>query len=206
MSIKIDLVGKQFGRWTVLSLSTKESTVLHWNCICSCGKEKVVSGGALKGGKSVSCGCYQKEIAASKYIHGESGKNKTVEYNTWKKIKDRCLNPECEQYKYYGGRGITICDTWVNSYENFLEDMGRRPLNKNSIERLNTSLGYFKDNCIWADNFEQANNKRSNVLLLHKETGTFHTSIAQAERDYGYREGTVKAQLLRGSKTNFLVV
>jgi len=206
MSIKIDLTGKQFGRWTVLSESTKEATVLHWNCICSCGKEKVVSGGALKGGKSISCGCYQKETASSNKTHGDAGGKRSVEYNTWKKIKDRCLNVDSEQYKYYGGRGITMCDRWVNSYENFLEDMGRRPLNKTSIERSDVNLGYSKSNCVWADSIEQANNRRSNKILVHKHTGTFHSSISQAERDYGYKEGTVKAQLLKGRKTNFLVV
>lgn len=111
------------------------------------------------------------------YKHGDapnSGKSK--EYTTWMGIKSRCYNKNVRSYKSYGGRGIHVCDRWLNSYENFLLDMGRAPSPKHSIERKNNNGNYDPDNCKWATDEEQ----RSNTSTLRKITFNGQTkSISQ---------------------------
>jgi hypothetical protein len=89
----------------------------------------------------------------------------TPEYDTWKSIKNRCYNTSFKQYADYGGRGITVCDEWRNSFETFYRDMGPKPSNEHSIERRKNNKGYSKDNCYWATKEEQSNNRRSNRLF-----------------------------------------
>jgi hypothetical protein len=171
---KIDVVGKTFGRLTVLKEldckitgDTVKKSKRYVYCICSCGNtvEKPFEG--LRSGKVSSCGCLKKESTASiNYTHGDSG---SVEYKTWTKIKGRCFCKTDKKYPIYGGRGITMCYRWKNSYEAFLEDMGRRPSNKSSIDRIDVNGNYEPENCRWADNIEQSNNKRTNVVLSYRE-------------------------------------
>lgn len=92
------------------------------------------------------------------------GEYKTAEARSWKALMHRCYNPKNNRYYSHGGRGITVCEHW-HTYANFLEDMGRKPSTKHTVERKNNSLGYFLDNCIWADLFVQAKNKRNNIQI-----------------------------------------
>src|SRR5205814_10410404 len=93
--------------------------------------------------------------------HGEARRGQlSVEYRTWENIKSRCLNPNYTDWAYYGGRGITVCERWLHSFENFLQDMGRKPGPDYSIDRINNELGYFPENCRWATSSEQAQNQR----------------------------------------------
>lgn len=94
--------------------------------------------------------------------HNESnrGNNPTVEYATWAGVKARCLNPNRPGYKDYGGRGIRICERWKNSYLAFLEDMGRKPSTKHSLDRIDNNGNYEPGNCRWATDVEQRTNKR----------------------------------------------
>lgn len=111
--------------------------------------------------------------------HGET--NKTPEYRSWAKMKERCLNTNCVAYKDYGGRGITICERWLLSYESFLLDMGRRPAGR-SLERIDNSLGYSKENCKWGTPTEQANNRRGNRKITYRgET----MNLFELARKYG---------------------
>lgn len=93
-------------------------------------------------------------------------KSKTKEYYSWQQLKKRCLNSETKQYPDYGGRGITVCDEWRNSFENFFRDMGECPIGY-SIDRINNNLGYFKENCRWADSKTQNRNKRDTLLVTY---------------------------------------
>jgi len=98
-----------------------------------------------------------KTIGTPNELHG---KHDTSEYRIWRHIKDRCLNPKNRRYSDYGGRGITVCDAWQHSFSAFLEDVGERPSNKHSIDRVDNDKGYSKENCRWATDQEQNLNKR----------------------------------------------
>jgi hypothetical protein len=100
-----------------------------------------------------------------KKINTRHGKSKMPEYNVFLSMKKRCLSKDHKAYNNYGGRGILICKSWENSFENFIKDMGERPSKNHSIERINNELGYSKDNCKWATKKEQARNIRSNRII-----------------------------------------
>ncbi len=105
----------------------------------------------------------------TRHGHGRSGKNHnaTPTYTTWALMKNRCLNPRAPNFGRYGGRGITICNRW-HSFDNFLFDMGTRPIGK-TLDRINNSQGYFKGNCRWVTPSEQQRNRRTNVHITYQD-------------------------------------
>src|SRR5262252_8952128 len=131
MGIKLDLTDQRFGRLTVLQKAgkTKDHKTV-WKCHCDCGNDCLVAAGSLRSGNNVSCGCHRAEQTRLRSLtHGHTvDYRQTPEYETWKAMRSRCLYPKDENYKYYGGRGITVCKRW-RKFVNFLADMGRRPFN-----------------------------------------------------------------------------
>lgn len=147
----------------------------HAKFKCSCGNLFISRINSVAKLHTLSCGCEQaraaSEICLKRITHGASvGKSigipVSTEYSTWAAMRKRCLNPNDSAYPDYGGRGIKVCERWVNSFENFLEDMGRRPSSKHTLDRFPNNDGdYEKSNCRWATMKEQCYNRRSNVHI-----------------------------------------
>jgi hypothetical protein len=191
-----DRTGQKFGRLTVLKYAGSDKyRNSYWACRCQCGGETVVPTSALTTGNTNSCGCIQREYAAARMADKKlratwksiktHGLSDSPEYRSWRSMKGRCLNPTCPHFKYYGGRGIRVCERWRDSFESFLADLGPRPTLDHSLDRWpnnkdgNYSCGKCEDckahgwpmNCRWATDEQQGNNKRNNHLMtLNGET------------------------------------
>jgi hypothetical protein len=157
-----DLTGKRFGKLVAQSFAGRGSShAVLWFCICDCGQTTVKRDCNLLSGRTKSCGCHGVQ-------HGHTTKDGySPTYTTWRCMKIRCLNPEHDKYKFYGGRGIAICDRWINSFENFLADMGPRPEGA-TIDRINPDGDYEPGNCRWATWDEQKRNKRGYVQTANQ--------------------------------------
>lgn len=129
---------------------------------CSCGKEFITRIESVINLRTNSCGCQTKQLASKvRTIHGGStGGKKTPEYNSWQAMYARCYNSKHQNYHRYQQLGITICDEWKNSFVNFIKDMGLKPSPTHTLDRIDNTKGYYKENCRWATPTEQARNKR----------------------------------------------
>lgn len=167
MPKKIDLTGKVFERLTVLAENPIRSNdgKVKWDCICICGNTLTTSGGNLRTGDTRSCGCLEYDMLVLRNL--KHGKSKTSEYTIWKGVIRRCYNKNDTFYHYYGGRGIAVCDSWRNSFESFLKDMGERPTITHSIDRRDNNGNYEPENCYWATKKQQGSNKRNNRVISH---------------------------------------
>ncbi len=190
----IDMTDEEYGRLTVRAYhhGTKRDGAF-WSCDCACGTTNfIVSRKRLKTKNTKSCGCLAIEKKVCKKRHGAS---RTPEYFVWIQLKDRCCNQNNKRYKNYGGRGITVCERWLHSFENFIADVGLRPSPKHTIERRENDKPYSPDNCRWATNQEQQQNKSNNHLLTYNnETLT----ITEWGRQTGFDRRTIAARLRRG--------
>jgi hypothetical protein len=166
----IDLTGQKFERLTViLRKDIANDGHILWLCKCKCGKEIIISSHSLKSGNTKSCGCLQKELLIKRLTkHGHLKNRKTSKtYNIWRDMIQRCTNSNYKEYKYYGGRGLTVCERWrgENGFINFLEDMGEPPGPEYQIDRINNNLGYYKENCRWTTAKQNSRNKRNNRFI-----------------------------------------
>lgn len=148
--------GSQFDRLFVLSVCSFNRE--KRNVLCVCGTEKSVWAHVLHRGTVRSCGCLWKERVT------KHGRVNSSEYHIWEAVKQRCLNPKDARYRDYGGRGITICESWL-LFVNFFNDVGTRPSSAHSLDRINNDLGYEKNNVRWSTRSEQQNNRRGNRLV-----------------------------------------
>jgi len=164
---------KKFGRYTVIKrmhgvkYPAKEDH--FFLCKCDCSNERIVRKQSLIQGTSKSCGCLQREIISK--AHKTHGMSKTKEYKTWKYMMTRCHNKNYYAYNNYGGRGIEVCKNW-HKFINFYNDMGKKPSDEYSIERIDVNKGYNKENCKWLLKSEQSSNRRNNIIVSYKGKNT----------------------------------
>lgn len=156
----LDLVGKRFNRLFVEERVNDPRQGSFWLCLCDCGERKVIRGDALRSGRAQSCGCRARQLFAEQ--NTKHGRARSIEFRTWHNIKQRCQNPGAASYKYYGGRGIKVCERWLASFEAFYEDMGPRPSPHHSIDRIDVDGDYEPGNCRWATAKQQVDNRRMN--------------------------------------------
>lgn len=197
-----DVTGRKFGRLTAIRKTETKNRQAMWECVCDCGNVGSYSLSKMKKGNTKSCGCYFKdkmkefhEDSDHSYLikHGHSTKKKQTDtYKVWAGIRTRCVNPNDTAYQNYGGRGITICERWKDSYENFLEDMGERPGKDYSIDRIDNEQGYSPENCKWATRKEQHRNTRRNVWI---EFNGEKKVMADWADEYGIKRQTLKHRL-----------
>ncbi len=153
----IDLTGERFGKLKVLSFAYKKGTRTYWKCKCDCGGERIVSNDHLKRGDVIDCGCYKKHISHST----KHGMCKTRIYRIWTLMKYRCFNPNRPEYKSYGGRGITVCDEWLDFAKFMKWSLENGYTDDLTLDRIDTNGNYCPENCRWTTNDVQANNKRT---------------------------------------------
>lgn len=164
------MAGQQWGRLSVLSRAKNDHNgQARWLCKCECGTMTIVRRMDLRTGNTTSCGCARIDqgraagLASKK--HGQYGSRS---YRTWKAMKERCLNPNHLAFHRYGGRGVTICDRWSESFENFFADMGERPAGL-TLDRINPDGNYEPGNCRWATPSEQRRNQSQPQALIKAE-------------------------------------
>lgn len=154
MRKRIDIVrGQKFNKLTILEEVAQRSGCRVFRCQCDCGNIKDIMMAHVIRSLIVSCGCHRRQI------HTKHGMQNSREYSTWENMIQRCTNPKAEKYYLYGGRGVTVCEKWLESFQAFYEDMGTRP-NNTTLDRLDSDKGYYKENCKWSTPREQATNVR----------------------------------------------
>lgn len=162
------IVGATYYEWTIIELSHKDpkSGNLFWKCECSCGNVRRVAGHRILRGESKRCNA-PKHMRENP-VNVTHGMRYTKIYMCWKNMKIRCLNPNSQGFPMYGGRGINVCDRWVDKFENFYEDMKEGYLEGLQLERIDVDGNYCKENCRWATPLEQARNKTNTTYLTYK--------------------------------------
>ena len=192
------LVGTKFSRWTIVEYAGtlqygkyKKHAV---KVLCDCGTEKVIVFESLTSKEpSRSCGCYKSEVTAERNkANATHGLSKHESYSIWTNMKIRCSDKTNQAYKDYGGRGITVCERWLSSVENFIEDMGPRPSPSHSLERKDNDLGYSPSNCVWATKTEQANNRRGTKRYIFKGSSI---SLSNLSRLCGLPAGILRNRI-----------
>ena len=197
---RMQIVGQRFGRMLVVQeLPLNKHKQSMWLCRCDCGTEKPIRGAHLVGGLVISCGCSKMErIAALGRANRTHGGSESLAYRSYTMMKHRCMNPASNSYHNYGGRGITICDRWLEpdgeGFANFLADMGPRPP-KLTLERINNEGSYSPDNCRWATRQEQNMNTRAQrFVTISGITRPLREWIAAS----GWERSTVYKRIQRG--------
>lgn len=188
-----DITGQRFHKLVAIKQNGRSSCgKVLWLCQCDCGNTTTVQGVLLRNGSTKSCGCLVSEkITKRNTTHGMTCSR---EYHSWKSMKGRCINKNDPAYRRYGGRGISVCDRWVNSFENFVHDMGSRPKQR-TLDRINNEGDYSPENCRWASRKQQNDNRRGTTLIEH---GGAVRSCSDWSRRLGGRTNLVADRLASG--------
>jgi hypothetical protein len=163
MTQPVDVIGQRFGRYLVIATSDKRTKAMKQMvmCKCDCGTEREVVVGNLRSSLTTSCGCWKNEkTSARRKKHGFS---KTTMYHRYRSMIRRCYDPLHNEFHNYGNRGIKVCSRWLESVENYIEDMGFPPFKEAQVDRINNDGGYSKENCRWATPQENSLNKRKKI-------------------------------------------
>jgi hypothetical protein len=208
----IDIKGQKFGRLLVLE---KDEAPKMWKCVCDCGNITYTTGSNLRKvgrGGLKSCGCYGKEWGSymgskKEFIekringitkHGNKRKSgATVEYRTWLNMKRRCYDEKCKDFMNWGGRGIGVCDRWVNDFQAFLDDMGKRPEGNYSIDRIDPNKDYSPENCRWATMQQQGGENRRGLVPV-TVNGIYFRTVKHACLHFGVGVSTALQRIYAG--------
>jgi hypothetical protein len=164
----LEITGETFRRLVAIAPIARDNNgKICWLCICKCGSEVVARSSDLRCGKVLSCGCLSKENARKRFTVHNLRQHPI--YPVWMCMKDRCRNKNNKAFHNYGGRGITVCNRWKNSFPNFLSDMGECPPNM-SLDRIDNDGNYTPKNCRWATREQQNNNTRQCRFITHNRT------------------------------------
>ena len=199
-SMEQDLIGCTFGRWHVVSFAFVKAPHKYFNCRCDCGTERTVQGPSLTQGTTKSCGCFRRERSKERHTtHGACGH---PGYASWAAMRVRCGNKKGEHYRHYGGRGIKVCGRW-QTFQGFWEDMGPTWAPGLSLDRIDVNGSYIPENCRWATATQQAQNKRTNLVV---ETPWGPLTQSEAARRAGISVGCLKNRIHAGwpAETLFL--
>lgn len=198
-----EVLGERFGRLVVVKRVPMENTTRKmYLCKCDCGKEIITSGTSLRIGASTSCGCYK--VDRTKEVNTKHGKKKTRLFKVWLSIKNRCSYTNGIGYKYYGGRGITVCDEWLHDFQAFYdwsmangykEEISPNGRNRWTIDRIDNNKGYSPDNCRWVTIEVQANNKTTNHFV---EYNGEKLTLSQIAKRYNIEKSTLRYRLKYG--------
>jgi hypothetical protein len=194
----LNVIGDTYGRLTVIANADpkvdgggqpRRMALVQ----CECGNVLPMQLGPMRDGRTTSCGCFQRECMSEVgKANKRHGMWNSPEHAVWRAMKDRCLNPRCEGY---GGRGITVCAEWANSFERFYGDVGSRPSEIHSLDRVDNDGNYEPGNVRWATRKEQANNTRSNRSLTF-DGRTQH--VSEWATELGIPHSTIHTRLTRG--------
>lgn len=195
--IQKDLTGKKFGRLTVIGFNRIQKGSYRWACECECGNVVSVPYSRLMRGETKSCGCILRELKT------KHGKSNTRLYTAWENMKTRCYNPNDDFYADYGGRGIKVCDEWLDDFTSFYKwSMENGYKSHLTIDRIDNNGDYSPDNCRWVDLKTQGRNKRNNVqVTINGETKTL-SEWAESE---GINQKTLFTRYYRGDRGKRLI-
>lgn len=193
-----DITNHRFGRLLVIRFIEyrgKNKDRAFWECVCDCGNRKEAYAGSLFVGDLKSCGCLAKDITLSSHTtHGLTNHSSGI-YKIWTGIIQRCTNPKSNAFKYYGGRGIKICDEWVNSVESFFKYVGDRPSKLHTIDRIDSNGNYEPGNVRWATKAEQQQNKRNTIVLIINGVSA---TVSEWSKLSGTNRQTITTRYFRG--------
>jgi hypothetical protein len=185
-----DLTNLEFGKLTVIELSHIKSRKSYWKCLCSCGNETTVRSDCLRDGNTKSCGCLNFEPKG--IIHNM---HNTKLYHVWASMKDRCSNLKNKKYEYYGGKGVKVCESWLEflPFYNWAIENGYKE--KLTIDRIDVAGNYEPNNCRWITQQEQSENTTSNRNI---EYNGKTLNITQWAKELNIKRATLNARLNNG--------